>query len=239
MKLVIIAGSKGTGKSTIGEALLAGIPELELVESASTREPRYAGERGHQFLTPEEFRNGGYEFAGEVLDKGYLVGYSPRDIEAPVARGRVPLLVSAIEPVAKSIVKKYADAFMIYFSNDPYVASERAYDRDKAGPPDSRERVRTAVEGGLLMSVGSQYEVLKYFQDPEGLYAVHLTPSKSQQELADDALIFTRAYLKGEPRSGVLKAWSGSHPRGPRPTCISPDAERQFNAIIASWRNQK
>lgn len=53
-KMVLLCGSSGSGKSTLAEDLEAKLG-LKAIPSYCTRKPRYEGEKGHTFITEEEF----------------------------------------------------------------------------------------------------------------------------------------------------------------------------------------
>lgn len=53
--LILIVGPSGSGKTLLVENIKKEHPYLKDVESYTTRPPRYEGERGHVFITQEEF----------------------------------------------------------------------------------------------------------------------------------------------------------------------------------------
>ena len=65
--IFLIVGPSGSGKSTIVEHLAASLG-LRQIESYTTRKPRYSGEKGHIFVTNDEF--------DKLID---LVGYTEFD----------------------------------------------------------------------------------------------------------------------------------------------------------------
>ena len=52
--LILLVGKSGSGKTTIAEQLEKNYG-LKMLESYTTRKPRYDGERGHIFVTQEDF----------------------------------------------------------------------------------------------------------------------------------------------------------------------------------------
>ncbi len=50
-----IVGPSGVGKTTVLNEIIRRHPEMVAIESYTDRLPRYAGETGHTFVTPEEF----------------------------------------------------------------------------------------------------------------------------------------------------------------------------------------
>lgn len=53
-KMMLLVGQSGAGKSTLAEDLEAKLG-LKAIPSYCTRKPRYEGEKGHTFITEEEF----------------------------------------------------------------------------------------------------------------------------------------------------------------------------------------
>ncbi len=92
--LTIIAGKSGSGKTTIAEKLEEDFGLIS-VQSYTTRKPRYEGERGHIFITEEEylktpkeeimaytFFDGNHYFATrELLDNSDVYVVDPDGIE--------------------------------------------------------------------------------------------------------------------------------------------------------------
>lgn len=52
--LILLVGKSGSGKTTIAEYLEKNYG-MKMLESYTTREPRYEGERGHTFITYNEY----------------------------------------------------------------------------------------------------------------------------------------------------------------------------------------
>lgn len=52
--LILLVGKSGSGKTTIAEYLEKNYG-MKMLESYTTRKPRYEGERGHTFITYEEY----------------------------------------------------------------------------------------------------------------------------------------------------------------------------------------
>lgn len=65
--LYCICGPSGVGKTTLADALSQNLG-MRQVSSYTTRAPRYKGEEGHLFVTPDEFHN-----------LGKMVAYTKRD----------------------------------------------------------------------------------------------------------------------------------------------------------------
>lgn len=74
-----IVGPSGSGKTTIVEALQKKYG-YGVVESYTTRPPRFDGESGYVFVSPAEFRELGTMCAHTLFD-GYEYGVSPNSIE--------------------------------------------------------------------------------------------------------------------------------------------------------------
>lgn len=67
-----IVGPSGSGKTTLANAL-ADKYGYKVIESYTTRPTRYEGEKGHIFVSPEEFKSLGDKYAYNVYD-GYEYG---------------------------------------------------------------------------------------------------------------------------------------------------------------------
>lgn len=54
--ILLLVGASGSGKSTLAETLEQNY-KLQAIPSYTTRKPRYDGEKGHTFISEEEFDN--------------------------------------------------------------------------------------------------------------------------------------------------------------------------------------
>ena len=52
--ILLIVGASGTGKTTVANTL-SKMFGMKQIQSYTTRPPRYEGEKGHIFVTDEEF----------------------------------------------------------------------------------------------------------------------------------------------------------------------------------------
>ena len=99
--LLILSGPAGSGKTTLGENLLAAEPSLQRVVTATTRDPR-PGERDgedYHFLSPDEFAalraRGGFLETASVHGRSY--GTPEAGVRAALAAGRDALLIIDVQ----------------------------------------------------------------------------------------------------------------------------------------------
>lgn len=73
-----ICGRSGSGKTTLADGLEA--EEFKVIQSYTTRPPRYAGETGHTFVSPDEFKTLG-ELVAYTKINGCEYGVPQKDVD--------------------------------------------------------------------------------------------------------------------------------------------------------------
>jgi guanylate kinase len=116
-RLIVVSGPSGAGKDTLIRAALDAIPELALIASATTREPR-EGEvdgRDHIFLSHEEFER--WIDEGRLLEwaeySGNLYGTPKQSVEELLEKGRSVILRIELQG-ARQIKERRPDAVMVF-----------------------------------------------------------------------------------------------------------------------------
>ncbi len=116
-RLIVVSGPSGAGKDTLIQAALDAIPDLALIASATTREPR-EGEvdgRDHVFLSREEFER--WIDEGRLLEwaeySGNLYGTPKQSVEELLEKGRSVILRIELQG-ARQIKERRPDALMIF-----------------------------------------------------------------------------------------------------------------------------
>jgi len=116
-RLIVVSGPSGAGKDTLIRAALEAIPELALIASATTREPR-EGEvdgRDHVFLSREEFERWIEE--DKLLEwaeySGNLYGTPKQSVEELLENGRSVMLRIELQG-ARQIKERRPDAVMVF-----------------------------------------------------------------------------------------------------------------------------
>ena len=116
-RLIVVSGPSGAGKDTLIRAALEAIPELALIASATTREPR-EGEvdgRDHVFLSREEFERWIEE--DRLLEwaeySGNLYGTPKQSVEELLQRGRSVILRIELQG-ARQVKERRPDAVMVF-----------------------------------------------------------------------------------------------------------------------------
>jgi guanylate kinase len=161
-KVFVITGPSGVGKGTLISTLLAGIPNLELSVSATTRDPR-EGEvdgRDYHFLTPEEFdrRVDEKDFLEFATYSGNRYGTLRSEVERCIAAGRSVVLEIEVQG-AQQVRAAMPDSIQIFIAPpDPAVLGERLRARgtDSAEAIDARlevARQELAVKGDFAHCV--------------------------------------------------------------------------------------
>lgn len=111
--IFIVSGPSGAGKSTLVEGLLAGVPELTLSVSCTTRVPRAAevDGRDYRFVDAEEFgrRRDDDEFAEWAEVHGALYGTPRASLDDAIAEGRDMLLDIDVQG-ARRLKRSYRDS---------------------------------------------------------------------------------------------------------------------------------
>ena len=149
-RLIVVSGPSGAGKDTlIGDALEA-IPELALIASATTREPR-AGEingRDHVFLSREEFDRWIEE--DRLLEwaeySGNLYGTPVHSVEELLESGRSVILRIELQG-ARQIKERRPDAVMVFVRAPSLEETRRRLERRATETSESVEsRMATAIK---------------------------------------------------------------------------------------------
>ena len=116
-KLIVVSGPSGAGKDTLIQAALEAIPELTLIASATTREPR-KGEvdgRDHVFLSREEFERWTEE--DRLLEwaeySGNLYGTPKQSVQELLDSGRSVILRIELQG-ARQVKERRPDAVMVF-----------------------------------------------------------------------------------------------------------------------------
>jgi guanylate kinase len=147
-KVFVITGPSGVGKGTLIENLLAGVPELELSVSATTREPR-PGEvdgRDYHFLSPEEFerRAGANEFLEHADYSGNRYGTLREEVERRLAAGRSVVLEIEVQG-ARQVRAAMPEAVQIFIAPpNPAALRERLEGRGTDSAEAIARRLHTA-----------------------------------------------------------------------------------------------
>ena len=116
-RLIVVSGPSGAGKDTLIRAALDAIPELALIASATTREPR-EGEvdgRDHVFLSREEFER--WIDEDRLLEwaeySGNLYGTPKQSVEELLEKGRSVILRIELQG-ARQIKERRPEALMVF-----------------------------------------------------------------------------------------------------------------------------
>jgi guanylate kinase len=116
-RLIVVSGPSGAGKDTLIRAALDAIPELALIASATTREPR-EGEvdgRDHVFLSREQFER--WIDEDRLLEwaeySGNLYGTPKESVEELLQKGRSVILRIELQG-ARQIKERRPDAVMVF-----------------------------------------------------------------------------------------------------------------------------
>jgi guanylate kinase len=116
----IVSGPSGAGKSTLVGGLLAGVPDLELSISCTTRHPRPGEQHGREYLfvDADEFarRREADEFAESAEVHGALYGTRRAPLDDAVASGRDMLLDIDVQGARhlKRLYREAAVAVMVF-----------------------------------------------------------------------------------------------------------------------------
>jgi guanylate kinase len=116
-RLIVVSGPSGAGKDTLIRAALEAIPELALIASATTREPRESevDGRDHVFLSREEFER--WIDEERLLEwaeySGNLYGTPKESVEELLQRGRSVILRIELQG-ARQVKERRPDAVMVF-----------------------------------------------------------------------------------------------------------------------------
>jgi guanylate kinase len=145
-----VTGPSGAGKGTQIRKLLQHVPELEVTESATTRDRRPGEEEGreYRFLTPEEFLSGieADDFLEHVVFvSGHRYGTLRSELDRIRATGHVPLLELETEG-ALAVKAKEPGAVTIFISAPVEELERRLRERATESTGEIGERIALARE---------------------------------------------------------------------------------------------
>ena len=149
-RLIVVSGPSGAGKDTLIQAALEAIPELALIASATTREPR-EGEvdgRDHVFLSRDEFERWIEE--DRLLEwaeySGNLYGTPKHSVEELLDRGRSVILRIELQG-ARQIKERRPDALMVFVRAPSLEETRRRLESRATETSESVEsRMATAIK---------------------------------------------------------------------------------------------
>ena len=148
-RLIVVSGPSGAGKDTLIQAALEAIPELTLIASATTRQPRPCEVDGkdHVFLSREEFELWIEE--GRLLEwaeySGNLYGTPEGKVEEMLDAGRSVILEIELQG-ARQVRRKRPDAAMVFVRAPSLEETGRSLAGRATGAAEAVEtRLATAV----------------------------------------------------------------------------------------------
>ena len=149
-RLIVVSGPSGAGKDTLIRAALEAIPELALIASATTREPR-EGEvdgRDHVFLSREEFERWIEE--DRLLEwaqySGNLYGTPQQSVEELLENGRSVILRIELQG-ARRVKERRPDAVMVFVRAPSLEETRRRLESRATETSESVEsRMATAIK---------------------------------------------------------------------------------------------
>ncbi len=149
-RLIVVSGPSGSGKDTLIRAALGAIPELALIASATTREPR-EGEidgRDHVFLTRDEFERWIEE--DRLLEwaeySGNLYGTPKQSVEVLLEKGRSVILRIELQG-ARQVKERRSDAVMVFVRAPSLEETRRRLESRATESSESVEsRMATAIK---------------------------------------------------------------------------------------------
>ena len=148
--MIVVSGPSGAGKDTLIRAALDAIPELALIASATTREPR-EGEidgRDHVFLSREEFERWIEE--EKLLEwaeySGNLYGTPKQSVEELLETGRSVILRIELKG-ARQVKERRPDAVMVFVRAPSLEETRRRLESRATESSESVEsRMATAIK---------------------------------------------------------------------------------------------
>lgn len=133
MKTLVLVGPSGCGKSTIAREL-----DGNIIQSYTTRKPRFEGERGHTFISDFKIKgqyiefknNGGYELINNNEIVAYVKLYGEHYFSLYKQFKHDELNIYILNPSSIWMVEDYLDdVVVIYLSVCESVREERGLDR--------------------------------------------------------------------------------------------------------------
>jgi guanylate kinase len=149
-KLIVVSGPSGAGKDTLIQAALEAIPELALIASATTREPREGEVDGkdHVFLSREEFERWIEKdrFLEWAEYSGNLYGTPKHSVEELLDRGRSVILRIELQG-ARQIKERRPEALMVFVRAPSLEETRRRLESRATETSESVEsRMATAIK---------------------------------------------------------------------------------------------
>ena len=149
-RLIVVSGPSGAGKDTLIQAALEAIPELTLIASATTREPRKGEVDGkdHVFLSREEF--GRWIEEDRLLEwaeyTGNLYGTPKQSVEELLDSGRSVILRIELQG-ARQVKERRPDAVMVFVRAPSLEETRRRLESRATETSESVEsRMATAIK---------------------------------------------------------------------------------------------
>ncbi len=149
-KLIVVSGPSGAGKDTLIQAALEAIPELTLIASATTREPRKGEVDGkdHVFLSREEFER--WTDEDRLLEwaeySGNLYGTPKQSVQELLDSGRSVILRIELQG-ARQVKERRPDAVMVFVRAPSLEETRRRLESRATETSESVEsRMATAVK---------------------------------------------------------------------------------------------
>ncbi len=149
-KLIVVSGPSGAGKDTLIQAALEAIPELTLIASATTREPRKGEVDGkdHVFLSREEFERWTEE--DRLLEwaeySGNLYGTPKQSVQELLDSGRSVILRIELQG-ARQVKERRPDAVMVFVRAPSLEETRRRLESRATETSESVEsRMATAIK---------------------------------------------------------------------------------------------
>ena len=149
-RLIVVSGPSGAGKDTLIGDALGEIPELALIASATTREPRPSevDGRDHVFLSREEFQRWIEE--GKLLEwaeySGNLYGTPKESVDDLLEKCRSVILRIELQG-ARQIKERRPDAVMVFVRAPSLEETRRRLESRATESSESVEsRMATAIK---------------------------------------------------------------------------------------------
>ena len=152
MKILIVSAPSGTGKGTVIKSLLQRCPQLELIQSYTTRTPRSEGENGYVFVGQDTFAKMRAE--GAFLEYNCYTGEwygTPRGaVEQCIQQGKIALVevdTTGCAAIVASGEYDRSDICSVFITaKDAATLNARLTGRGTESTDKIRNRMLTAVE---------------------------------------------------------------------------------------------
>ena len=148
---IVIAGPSGAGKTTVADALIARLGDLEMSRSATTRQRRGDGrDDEYVYLTVEEFKQS--IAAGDVVEyteySGNFYGTRVCELERIFEMGKKPILVLDYYGVRSLKERLDYPVFAIYVYASLSETEKRLAERDIRSGDDEKKRLTRIKRAG-------------------------------------------------------------------------------------------